>query len=74
MSAGRGGRIPPTHIVQLIGILPNHNCMYNRAGQIWVDPLYLRDSHQPYQGGNFSIEKIYEYRNDASALKCWFLQ
>eukprot|EP00959_Pyramimonas_sp_CCMP1952_P173580 3627139-Pyramimonas_sp.AAC.1 len=24
MTAGREGRIPPTHIVQLVGILPNH--------------------------------------------------
>eukprot|EP00959_Pyramimonas_sp_CCMP1952_P077223 1614207-Pyramimonas_sp.AAC.1 len=26
MSAGRNGRIPPTHIAQLIGVLPNDKC------------------------------------------------
>eukprot|EP00959_Pyramimonas_sp_CCMP1952_P060118 1256262-Pyramimonas_sp.AAC.1 len=74
MSAGRGGRIPPTHIVQLIGILPSHDCRCNRVGQIWANPLYLRDSNRPYHGGNISTGKMYGYRNDASCLKYWFTQ
>eukprot|EP00959_Pyramimonas_sp_CCMP1952_P104864 2191901-Pyramimonas_sp.AAC.1 len=34
MTAGRDGRIPPTHIAQLIGILPGYNCQSNRLGQV----------------------------------------
>eukprot|EP00959_Pyramimonas_sp_CCMP1952_P086523 1809829-Pyramimonas_sp.AAC.1 len=63
MTAGWNGRIPPTHIVQLIGILPCYTCQCNRVGQ--------RDSNQPYPSGK--IEDMYEIRNDASSLKEWFI-
>eukprot|EP00959_Pyramimonas_sp_CCMP1952_P214330 4484879-Pyramimonas_sp.AAC.1 len=73
MSAGHDGRMPPTHVVQLIGILPKRYCRCNRVGKIWVNPLYFRDNNQPCQGGNISIEEMYEYRKDASSLKDWFI-
>eukprot|EP00959_Pyramimonas_sp_CCMP1952_P355999 7455749-Pyramimonas_sp.AAC.1 len=33
MAAGQNGRIPPTHIVQVMGILPSPGCQFNRVGQ-----------------------------------------
>eukprot|EP00959_Pyramimonas_sp_CCMP1952_P077375 1617220-Pyramimonas_sp.AAC.1 len=71
MTAGRNVRIPPTHIAQLIGILPSYTCQYNREGQIWVNPFYLRDSYQPHLSDK--IEDLYEIRNGASSLKDWFV-
>eukprot|EP00959_Pyramimonas_sp_CCMP1952_P319660 6688765-Pyramimonas_sp.AAC.1 len=50
MSAGRDGRIPPTHIAPLIGILPNRICMYNRVGQIWVNPFILARQQSAVSG------------------------
>eukprot|EP00959_Pyramimonas_sp_CCMP1952_P316735 6629849-Pyramimonas_sp.AAC.1 len=71
MTAGRFGRIPLTRTAQLIGILPNHICQYNRAGQIWFNPFYLRGDDQPYP--NMRIDDTYETRNDASYLRNWFI-
>eukprot|EP00959_Pyramimonas_sp_CCMP1952_P212958 4455839-Pyramimonas_sp.AAC.1 len=37
MTAGRNGRIPQSHIVQLIGILPiSTQCAHDRVGQAWL--------------------------------------
>eukprot|EP00959_Pyramimonas_sp_CCMP1952_P453332 9468061-Pyramimonas_sp.AAC.1 len=44
MTAGRNGRILPTHIAQLIGILPSRSCLHNRVEQTWVNPSYFRDA------------------------------
>eukprot|EP00959_Pyramimonas_sp_CCMP1952_P068441 1428297-Pyramimonas_sp.AAC.1 len=71
MTAGRHGRIPPTHIAQLIGILPGYNRQYNRVGQIWVNPLQLKDDNQKYT--STSSDEMYEVRNDASSFKNWFV-
>eukprot|EP00959_Pyramimonas_sp_CCMP1952_P182400 3814002-Pyramimonas_sp.AAC.1 len=71
MTAGRNGRVPPTHIVQLIGMLPSYTCQCSRAGQVWVNSLYSRDSDQPHSSGK--IEDMYEIRNDASFLKERFI-
>eukprot|EP00959_Pyramimonas_sp_CCMP1952_P111794 2338372-Pyramimonas_sp.AAC.1 len=71
MTAGRNGRIPPTHIVQLIGILPNRTCQHRRVGQIWVNPLYLKGDNQPCTSTR--LDDMYEIRNDASALRTWFI-
>eukprot|EP00959_Pyramimonas_sp_CCMP1952_P228502 4777244-Pyramimonas_sp.AAC.1 len=58
VTAGRNGRIPPIHIVQLIGTLPSHICQCNRVGQ---------DDNQQYT--RTRIDELYEIRNDASSLK-----
>eukprot|EP00959_Pyramimonas_sp_CCMP1952_P423170 8864293-Pyramimonas_sp.AAC.2 len=73
MSAGRGGRIPPTHIVQLIGIPPDEYCRCNRVGHAWINPLYLWDNNEQYPCSDLSIERMYEIRNDASSLKDWLV-
>eukprot|EP00959_Pyramimonas_sp_CCMP1952_P429533 8995724-Pyramimonas_sp.AAC.1 len=71
MTAGRNGRIPPTHIAQSIGILPNHMCKYNSVGQIWINSVYLKDDNQPYTGTG--IDDMYETRNDASSSRNRFI-
>eukprot|EP00959_Pyramimonas_sp_CCMP1952_P071046 1483243-Pyramimonas_sp.AAC.2 len=72
MSAGRDSRIPPTHIVQLIGILPDEQCRYNRVGQVWINPMYLWDTNQQLPCSDLSVQKMYMFRNDASSLKDLF--
>eukprot|EP00959_Pyramimonas_sp_CCMP1952_P291901 6105209-Pyramimonas_sp.AAC.1 len=69
MSAGQNGSIPPIHIVQLVGILPNDQCRYNRVGYVWLNPLCLRDNYHKYMSSGLSIQDMYESRNDASSLK-----
>eukprot|EP00959_Pyramimonas_sp_CCMP1952_P068711 1434190-Pyramimonas_sp.AAC.1 len=71
MTAGRHGRIPPTHIVQLIGILPEYHRQYNRVGQIWINPVLLEEDNQKYTSTR--IDEMYEIRNDASSLNNWFI-
>eukprot|EP00959_Pyramimonas_sp_CCMP1952_P117497 2456083-Pyramimonas_sp.AAC.1 len=67
--AGRNGRIPPTHIVQLLDILPNDKCRYSRAGHGWVNPLYLWDNDQKYRRNDLSIDDMCEFQSDASSLE-----
>eukprot|EP00959_Pyramimonas_sp_CCMP1952_P089807 1879361-Pyramimonas_sp.AAC.1 len=67
MAAGRHGRIPPTHVVQLIGILPGYNRQYNRVGRMWINSLYLKDDNQKYTSTR--TDEMYEVRNDAPSLK-----
>eukprot|EP00959_Pyramimonas_sp_CCMP1952_P450809 9438593-Pyramimonas_sp.AAC.1 len=69
MSAGRNGRIPPTRIVQLIGIHPNGKCRYNRVGHAWINPLYLRHNDQEYPNSDLSIGDMYEFQSDESLLE-----
>eukprot|EP00959_Pyramimonas_sp_CCMP1952_P364914 7641517-Pyramimonas_sp.AAC.1 len=71
MSAGRNGRIAPTHIFQLIGILPNDKCTYNRVKHAWINPLYMWDNAQKYMNSDRSLDELHEFRNDASSLKDW---
>eukprot|EP00959_Pyramimonas_sp_CCMP1952_P391359 8201550-Pyramimonas_sp.AAC.1 len=63
MTAGRNGGNPPTHIAQLIGILSSHACHHNRAGQVWINPLYLRADNQPLP--SVKIHDMYDIRNAA---------
>eukprot|EP00959_Pyramimonas_sp_CCMP1952_P458615 9476914-Pyramimonas_sp.AAC.1 len=69
MSAGRNGRIPLTHIVQFIGILPNDKCRYNRMGHAWTNPLCLWGNDQKYRRSDLSIDDMYEFQDDSSSLK-----
>eukprot|EP00959_Pyramimonas_sp_CCMP1952_P359802 7534034-Pyramimonas_sp.AAC.1 len=73
MSAGRNGRIPPTHIVQFICTLPNDRCRYNRVGHAWINPLYLWDNDQKYPNSDLSIDDMYEFQNEASLLESSFI-
>eukprot|EP00959_Pyramimonas_sp_CCMP1952_P468585 9493481-Pyramimonas_sp.AAC.1 len=47
VSACRNGNTLPTHIVQLIGILPNGKCSYDRVGHVWTNPLCMRQLAEP---------------------------
>eukprot|EP00959_Pyramimonas_sp_CCMP1952_P279640 5846718-Pyramimonas_sp.AAC.1 len=46
-------------------------CQYNRVGQIWITPLYLKDDNQPYT--SIRIDDMYETCKDASSLRNWFI-
>eukprot|EP00959_Pyramimonas_sp_CCMP1952_P024962 523830-Pyramimonas_sp.AAC.1 len=47
MTSGIQGRILPSHIVQLIGIMPYcAQCKYDRVGQVWVNELHLEDNER----------------------------
>eukprot|EP00959_Pyramimonas_sp_CCMP1952_P192818 4031949-Pyramimonas_sp.AAC.1 len=70
MTAGRNGRIPPTHIVQLIGILPSTDCQINRVGQVWVNPFIFAGQQSAVSDGK--MEEMHEIRNGASSLRNWF--
>eukprot|EP00959_Pyramimonas_sp_CCMP1952_P015743 332986-Pyramimonas_sp.AAC.1 len=58
MTAGRHGMIPPTHIVQLIGVLPGYNCQCDRVGQKRIHPIYVKSDNQQYT--NIRIDEMYE--------------
>eukprot|EP00959_Pyramimonas_sp_CCMP1952_P385436 8077797-Pyramimonas_sp.AAC.1 len=62
MTAGNKGRIPPSHIVQVIGILPNKTqCRHDRVGHVWINPLYIKDNEQGnLRADNFLPEPPYE--------------
>eukprot|EP00959_Pyramimonas_sp_CCMP1952_P321422 6726024-Pyramimonas_sp.AAC.2 len=67
MTAGRKGIPPPTHIVQLIGILPNTNqCRYHRVGHAWVNPLYMWDNERRNRR-DATLDDLCEIPNDASS-------
>eukprot|EP00959_Pyramimonas_sp_CCMP1952_P404918 8486367-Pyramimonas_sp.AAC.1 len=67
--AGRSGVLPPTHIVQLIGILPNSDqCKYSRVGHAWVNPLYMWDNERRNLR-DVTLGDLHEIPNYASSLK-----